>query len=200
MTVTLKLFYLLIFASYKNINKNRKTTTMKKSILIVAFALTTSISIFTGAQAQSSSPANNVLNLGSNTLLTRSVLAEESSVHARVLKSFKRSFKISAPVQWSTDDRHYLAYFTKDGVQNRITYRKNGQMVQSMKSYGVKHLDKDVRSQVEEAYDGYEITGITEIYANGEKVYFVNIESRRKMKEVVAYNGDLMIRRQFNLQ
>lgn len=173
---------------------------MKKSILIVAFALTTSISIFTGAHAQSSAPANNMLNLSSSNLSTRSIVTEESSVHAKVLKSFNRNFKTSAPVQWSTDDRHYLAYFTNDGIQNRITYRKNGQMVQSMKTYGIKHLDKEVRSQVEEAYDGYEITGITEIYANGEKVYFVNIESRRKMKEVVAYNGDLMVRRQFNLQ
>lgn len=173
---------------------------MKKSILIVAFALTTTISIFTGAQAQTSAPVSNMLNLTSNTMLTRSVLTEESSVHARVLKAFNRNFKTAAPVQWSTDDQYYLAYFVKDGIQNRVTYRKNGQMIQSMKTYGAKHLNNETKSQVEEAYDGYDITSVTEITSQGETVYFVNIESRRKLKEVIAYNGDLMVRRQFDLQ
>jgi hypothetical protein len=173
---------------------------MKKSISIAAFMLATSITVFSSAQAQSSVPVNNMLNLSSNTLVRKAILTEEASVNSKVLKSFRRNFKVQVPVQWSTDEQFYLAYFVKDGVQHRITYYRNGSMVQTMKTYSAEHLNKEVKSQVEEAYDGYDITGVTELTSKNETVYFVNIESRRKLKEVIAYQGELMVRRQFDLQ
>ncbi|HTE26605.1 hypothetical protein [Flavitalea sp.] len=173
---------------------------MKKSISIAAFMLATSIAVFSSAQGQSSASVNNMLNLSSNNLVRKATVTEESSVNSKVLKSFHRNFKMDAPVQWSTDEQFYLAYFVKDGIQHRITYRKNGSMVQTMKTYSVKHLNKDVRSQIEETYDGYDITGVTELSSNADTVYFVNIESRRKLKEVISYEGELMVRKQFDLQ
>ena len=173
---------------------------MKKSISIAAFMLAASIGVFSSAKAQSSVPVNNMLNLSSNNLVRKATLTEESSVNSKVLKSFHRNYKMDAPVQWSTDEQFYLAYFVKEGVQHRITYRKNGSMVQTMKTYSAKHLNKDVRSQIEETYDGYDITGVTELSSNSDTVYFVNIESRRKLKEVVAYEGELIVRKQFDLQ
>jgi hypothetical protein len=180
--------------------KSVKHHAMKKSISIAAFMLATSIAVFSSAQAQSSAPVNNVLNLSSNTLVSKAILTEESSVNSKVLKSFRRSFKTQTPVQWSTDEQFYLAYFVENGIQHRITYRKNGSMVQTMKTYSAEHLDKNVRSQVEETYDGYDITGVTELSSESDTVYFVNIESRRKLKEVVVYEGELMVRKQFDLQ
>ena len=173
---------------------------MKKSISIAAFMLATSIAVYSSAQAQSAAPYNNMLNLSSNNLVHKAKLTGESGVNSKVLKSFHRNFKMEAPVQWSTDEQYYLAYFVKEGVQHRVTYHKNGKMVQTMKIYSAKHLNNDVRSQIEEAYDGYDITGVTELSLNSDIVYFVNIESRRKVKQVVAYEGELMVRNQFDLQ
>ncbi|MHA4846111.1 hypothetical protein ACX0G7_18180 [Flavitalea antarctica] len=173
---------------------------MKKSISIAAFMLATSLAVFSSVQAQLVAPVSSILNVSSHTLVRKATLTEESAVNSRVLKSFYRNFKAPAPVQWSTDDQFYLAYFVNDGVQHRITYRKNGKMVQTLKTYAAEKLNKDIRSQVEEAYDGYDITGVTELTSDLDTVYFVNIESRRKFKEVVVYEGELMVRKQFDLQ
>ncbi|RYY17985.1 MAG: hypothetical protein EOO04_24720 [Chitinophagaceae bacterium] len=173
---------------------------MKKSISIAAFMLATSITVFSSAQAQSPAPVNNMLNFSSHSLVGKTIVTEESSVNSKVLKSFHRNFKTKTPVRWSTDEKFYLAYFVKDGIQHRVTYRKNGGMIQTLKTYSAEHLNRDVRSQVEETYDGYDITGVTELTQNYETVYFVNIESRRKLKEVVAYNGQLMVRKQFDIK
>lgn len=174
---------------------------MKKSILMSAFLLTSAFSLINYSQAQAVSPFNNMLTLSNGGIMSQQMqMEEEAAVHSKVLKAFRRTFKVSVPVRWSTDENFYLAYFEKDGIQHRITYRKNGQMIQTMKTYSVKHLDREVKARVEEAYDGYDITGATEVITGQETVYFVNIESRRKLKELIVFNGDVTLRKEFMLQ
>jgi len=174
---------------------------MKKSILVSAFLLSTTLSLVNYVKAQTVAASGNMRGGQSSAALpTKLMVNQEAVVNSKVLKAFRRKFRITVPVQWSTDNKLYLACFEKDSIQYRVTYRSNGQLVQTLKKYSARHLDKEIKAQVDESYDGYDITGATEIITGQEKVYFVNIESRRKLKELIIYNGDVSLKHEYMLQ
>jgi hypothetical protein len=173
---------------------------MKKWISISAILMATVLTSLSSLQAQSSAAlARNTISFSSSSLASASTLAE-FEVAERVLKSFKKDFKSDAQVIWSAEEDFYCAYFVSGGVQHRVNYNKKGKLLQTIKAYSPKYLSNDVKNLVEESYDGYDITGISEVIIGANTVYYVNIESRRKLKVLVVYNGEIMVKKEFYLQ
>jgi hypothetical protein len=189
----------------KQQRKKQKPLTMKKFIYMSAMVLATTFTSLSSVHAQSASPVVNTMSVSVSKVL-KSLYAspiEEANaadVNAKALKSFNKNFKVNVPVKWWSDDKSFHAYFVQDGVQHRVTYRKNGQWLLTMKTYAAQYLNDDVKNQVERAYDGYEVMGVTEVNMGVNDVYFVNIQSAKKLKELAVYDGEISVRKEFNLQ
>ena len=173
---------------------------MKKSISLSAIILTATVILLSSLHVQAAEVVHDKNNRNGSTLSMPTVVTGESDVSAKTLKSFSRDFKIKVPVKWFSDEHYDLAYFVEAGIQYRISYYKSGRMFRMLKSYSVEHLDNNIKNKVEEAWDGYQITGITEVLEGSMQAYFVNIESHRKIKELVVYDQDMAVRRQFDKQ
>jgi hypothetical protein len=173
---------------------------MKKWISISAILMATVLSSLTSLQAQNAAAlSRNMISISSSSLASEATLAE-SEISARVLKSFNRDFKFYSPVVWSANENLFRGYFVSGGVQHRVTYNKKGKLLRTVKAYSPEHLVNDVKNLVEETYDGYEISGISEVIIGTHHVYYVNIQSRRKLKVLTVYNGEILVQKQFNLQ
>ncbi len=173
---------------------------MKKSILVSAMMLCVYLFLSPSSKAQSPTGLNTIFSLASAKFFSAHVAINESEVDARALKSFNKKFSPQVEVLWHKDNEDYRAYFVESGIQHRITYNRKGKWVQTIKSYLPEHLDANVRDLVEETYDGYEIIGITEVQISSYQVYFVNVASRKKFKELVVYKNEITVRNQFNIQ
>jgi hypothetical protein len=178
---------------------------MKKIITMSAIVLATTLTSLSSVHAQTASPVSNTMSTTVSNVL-KSVYAlpieelKAADVNEKALKSFNRNYKVNVPVKWWSDDKSFHAYFVQDGVQHRVTYRKNGQWLLTMKTYAAQYLDDEVKNLVQSAYDGYEVSGVTEVNMGVNDVYFVNIQSSKKLKELVVYDGEVSVRREFNLQ
>ena len=172
---------------------------MKKSISLSAIILATAMTVLSSLHVQAAAVLHDKTNTG-GIPSSSPVVTEESHVSAKSLKSFSKDFKVNVPVRWYSNEHYDFAYFTEGGIQYRIIYNKNGRKFRTLKSYSVEQLDDKLRKDIEQTWDGYEITGVSEVIEGAMHAYFVNIESIRKIKELVVYNQEITVRRQFDKQ
>jgi len=172
---------------------------MKKSISLSAIILTTAMTVLSNLPVQAAvvlDDKTNTEGIPSSSL----VVTEESDVSAKTLKSFSKDFKVNVPVKWHSNEHYDFAYFIDGGIQHRISYNKNGKKIRMLKSYSAELLDDKLRKDIEQTWDGYEITGVWEVVENHMHAYFINIASNRKIKELIVYNQEVTVRRQFDKQ
>jgi len=172
---------------------------MKKTISLSAIILITAMTVLSNLHVQAAAVLHDKTNTGgipSSSL----VVTEESDVSAKTLKSFNKDFKVNVPVRWYSNENYDFAYFIEGGIQYRICYNKNGKKFRTLKSYSVELLDNRLRQDIEQTWDGYEITGVWEVIEGNMHAYFINIASNRKIKQLVVYNQEITVRRQFDKQ
>ena len=172
---------------------------MKKSISLSAIILATAMTVLSNQHVQAAVVLHDKSNTG-GTPSSSLVVTEESDVSAKTLKSFSKDFKVNVPVKWHSDEQYDYAYFIEGGIQYRVSYNKNGKKFRTLKSYSAELLDEKLRNDIEQTWDGYEITGVWEVIEGTMHAYFVNIATNRKIKELIVYNQEITVRRQFDKQ
>jgi hypothetical protein len=171
---------------------------MKKTLLISALFVTMSTAIYSEAKSQTSNSVANLLSVRVTGASSESIVISESEVDARVLNNFANAFSVQAQVVWTLEKAGYRAYFSEKGTQHRIMYNKKGRWMQTIKSFSRELLQTEIIDAIENAFDGYEVVGVTEVQIPGYTVYFTNIQSSRRLKEVVYYNGDITVRNEYD--
>ena len=171
---------------------------MKKTLLISALFVTMSTAIYFEAKSQTSNSVTNLVSVRVTGSSSESIVISESEVDVRVLNNFANTFSVQAPVIWTLEKAGYRAYFSKNGTQHRIMYNKKGRWIQTIKSYSRELLQTKILDAIENAFDGYEVVGVSEVHIPGYTVYFTNIQSRRRLKEVVYYNGHITVRNEYD--
>ena len=172
---------------------------MKKSISLSAIILTTAMTVLSSLHVQAAMVLNDKTNTG-GVPTSSLVVTEESDVSAKTLKSFSKDFKVNVPVRWHSDDHYDFAYFIEGGIQYRVSYNKNGKKFRTLKNYSAELLDNKLRKDIEETWDGYEITGVWEVIEGHMHAFFINIATNTKIKQLVVYNQEITVRRQFDKQ
>jgi len=120
-----------------------------------------------------------------------------SNINIRAIRDFSKQYKHATNVQWSNHGKVITASFKENDIQNTVVYLKNGRWLHTLIRYDATHLNDEVKSLVTNTYKNFEITGVTEVHEANLVAYFINIESPKEIKVVIAHDGDVGVYKAF---
>jgi hypothetical protein len=120
----------------------------------------------------------------------------------RALTHFKEHYAWVQDAAWyTTAENNLYCTFHQGKILNRIFYDKNGNWQYTLLSYPPSVLTKSVKTLVEENFQGYKISYVTEIRsADQDPSYVVNIENENHIKVIQVRDDDFKIRQDLNKQ
>jgi hypothetical protein len=120
----------------------------------------------------------------------------------RALTHFKENYAWVQDAAWyTTAENNLYCTFHQGKILNRVFYDKNGNWQYTLLSYPPSVLTKSVKTLVEENFQGYKISYVTEIRsADQDPSYVVNIENENHIKVIQVRDDDFKIRQDLNKQ
>ena len=122
------------------------------------------------------------------------------TINKKAIKSFNRKYSTTASVKWFDFGNMQEAYFVENGKQNRVYYKPNGRWFRTITSYDESLLNSDIKSLVMQNFSNYDITTVTEVHEGIMDAYFVNIETAKDFKQVIVYEGEVWVYKQYRKQ
>jgi len=101
--------------------------------------------------------------------------AAPNDVSDKVLKIFKSTFTNATEVKWTEYENNYTVSFALEGVQSKVVYDKEGNMMSSLRYYSPERLPVNVYSKLKKKYDNRVLFGVTESATDQEIVYYVKM-------------------------
>lgn len=152
--------------------------------------------------------ANAQLNTLSTTLASDNLKSEaEAKASAKAViskakaeRNFKKNYKTSAEVLWSSDAKSIHAYYKENDVVTRIAYDHKGRWFRTIKNYDAAKLNKAVAGTVKRQFKGYNITCVNDVQEGSIHCYFLNIVKDKDFKQIAYYQGEITVYDQFQLQ
>src|SRR6188508_3163080 len=86
-----------------------------------------------------------------------------SDIDKRIVRSFKMLFPNAQEVNWYERSDTYEVHFIENETRTRITYWKNGMLVQFLRHYQERNLPAYVQFRIKKEYPDKCIFGITEL-------------------------------------
>jgi hypothetical protein len=115
-----------------------------------------------------------------------------TSISANAIKNFSRSFKGITGATWSqAKDGGVIASFTSDNVKNRIAYNSKGREQYKILTYDESKLSREMKRNVQSAYEDFNITQVDEVHFENETVYLVHLENCNRIKMVRIHDGEM---------
>lgn len=108
-------------------------------------------------------------------LFGTALFAAPNDVSEKVLKIFKTTFTSAKDVKWTEYDNNYSVSFSLEGVQSKVVYDKDGNMLSSLRYYAPERLPVNVFSKLKKKYDEKTLFGVTEASTDQEIVYYVKM-------------------------
>jgi len=96
-------------------------------------------------------------------------------VSEKVLKIFKTTFINAKDVKWTEYDNNYTVSFSMDGVQSKVVYDKDGNMVSSLRYYPADRLPVNIYGKLKKKFDDRTFFGVTESSNDQEIIYYVKM-------------------------
>jgi hypothetical protein len=94
--------------------------------------------------------------------------------------------------QWFKMNKNYLVSFIMGDTKNNALFKKNGKMVYHI-SYGNEgNLPEDVKKQVHNAYEEYNITRAVNVKGGSRDIWVVNLEGMKRWVIVSIEDGELV--------
>ncbi|HTE24194.1 hypothetical protein [Flavitalea sp.] len=173
---------------------------MKKFICSIAIMIIFGLLIHSMANAQLRTLSTTLATENFNSVAEAKANAKAVVSKAKAERNFKKNYKTSAEVRWSSNAKSILAYYKENDVATRITYDNKGRWFRTIKTYNADKLDKRVAGTVKRQFKGYTITCINDIQEGTMHCYFLNIMKDKDFKQVIFYQGEITIYDQFQLQ
>jgi len=101
--------------------------------------------------------------------------ATPTDVSEKVLKIFKSTFSSAKDVKWTEYDNNYSVSFSLEGVQSKVVYDKDGNMMSSLRYYSPERLPVNVYSKLKKKFDNKVLYGVTEASTDQEIVYYIKM-------------------------
>jgi hypothetical protein len=112
-------------------------------------------------------------------VLVATTFANAPIVNEKVLKTFEQTFSNAEGVKWEEYESHYSVSFKHSGVQTKVTYKKNGEMLTSISYYAPKMLPLYLQNKLKKDYPGMNLYGVTEVMHDDTVTYFVKLENEK---------------------
>lgn len=115
--------------------------------------------------------------------------ADVSKVSFRVLNAFEKQFEGATDVNWSVTADYTKVQFTLEGEKVEAFFNNNGDVIGTSRKTEFKRLPLSAIQKIKKNYAKYQVTETIEFELNGERKYFVSVESHsdRKILEVSLY-------------
>jgi hypothetical protein len=122
------------------------------------------------------------------------------AVNSKVLKDFNRNYKDAKNVKWFNAGKGTIACFKEKDIQTRVVYYPNGRRLHTLMTYGESELSDNLKSRIKEKYAKYSVTCVTEVHEGDKVFYFINIETSKDFKQLIAYLDEIWVHKQFQKQ
>ena len=111
---------------------------------------------------------------------------------ARASKDLRSRFTKVTNEQWSSTNKGFCAYFTSNGIINRVYYDSRGRWQGSLKYCDEFQLPYPIRDVVKRTYYDFAITVAITVEVPGHIAYIVHLEDKNTLKIVrVDQDGEM---------
>jgi hypothetical protein len=111
-------------------------------------------------------------------------------IDEKLVQMFNTNFPNAKEVSWFEGPKFYIVNFTEKGIRSKITYQKDGTILQFTRSYTEQHLPYNIQYKVKKKYPEKKIFGITEFVSgtDGESTteYYIKLEDDKNWITVRA--------------
>lgn len=119
---------------------------------------------------------------------------DPGEIDEKLMLAFKKTFPTAERVNWREAGETYVISFLDQGINSRVTYSKDGNLLGSIRYYEEKNLPLKLRLATIQQYPGKRIFGVTEVttftdaaYRQGVQ-YYIRLVDERVWLTVVADN------------
>ncbi|HEY4147678.1 MAG TPA: hypothetical protein VGM41_02050 [Chitinophagaceae bacterium] len=118
--------------------------------------------------------------------------AAPTDVSQKVLKIFKETFSNAKEVKWQELQDSYSVSFSQDGIQSKVVYDLDGNMLSSLRYYSPDRLPMNVFSKLKKKYDSRTFFGVTESATDHDVVYYVKMYDAKNWYTIkIDSNGNM---------
>lgn len=111
--------------------------------------------------------------------LAIAAFAFDPTVNEKVLKSFKETFASAEDVKWEEFNAYYTVSFVQGGIQSKVNYDKDGNMLGSIRYYNPQMLPLNIFNKLKKQYSKNELFGVTEVTFGGDVTYYVKMQNAK---------------------
>ena len=101
--------------------------------------------------------------------------AAPTDVSEKVLKIFKTTFTNAKDVKWTEYETNYSVSFSLEGIQSKVVYDKDGNMLSSLRYYSPDRLPVNLFSKLAKKYADRTLFGVTESSTDQEIIYYIKM-------------------------
>ena len=99
-----------------------------------------------------------------------------ATVNEKVLKTFKETFPAAEEVKWQEFTDNYIVNFVEQGIRDRITYDKDGNVINATRYYGQENLPVNILCKLKKKYPNAKVFGVTEVENEAGIEYYIKLE------------------------
>jgi len=108
-------------------------------------------------------------------IFSTALYATPPDVNEKVLKIFKTTFTNAKDVKWSEYESNYSVSFSLEGIQSKVVYDKDGNMLSSLRYYAPERLPVNIYGKLKKKYEDRTLFGVTESSTDQEIAYYVKM-------------------------
>lgn len=176
---------------------------MKKLQFKVLFAVVISAMISQNASAQllaanAKTATSDAVFIASGNTSAFKTSASLNKAGLKAMKGFNEKYKNPEGTQWYVEGKSINANFPSQGGRTYVTFDKSGHLMNSMAIYSEAQMPKDIRSIVKQSiYYDFTIKTVQEVDCEIGKYYVVHLEDATDYKQVIIYEGELKLLKEF---
>src|SRR5687768_8018441 len=127
---------------------------------------------------------------------------EESSIHIRAVRDFKKRYKHAVNEIWLPSTNGFAVRFNENAISTTVRYTNAGNWIHTIKRYHEPDLAREIRALIKPVYYDYSIVVIYELIERHSvgPVYFVHLKENRNYKIVRLSDGEMHVVQSFRLQ
>ncbi len=118
-----------------------------------------------------------IVLLVSTCLIISTVFAYDPN--SKVLKAFSETFATAQNIKWQEFDDHYSVSFLYSGIQSKLNYDLEGNILGSTRYYDPAALPMNIFTKLKRENHNRELFGVTEITVGDDMVYFVKMQDAK---------------------
>jgi len=127
----------------------------------------------------------------SMTTLPTVTVTSETIVNKEIDRAFKKAFPNAQLLDWYEMNKMFLVKFIQNDMKHHALFTQKGYLKYDMSFGNEKNLSDKIRNEIQNAYNEYNISYVTNVKEAGRNIWVVNLENLKHLVLVRYENGEL---------